>query len=186
MLTPAVLSVDLLRQLDKHYRNNIYKHYRNPLLGYTPEAVVVFAVTLYNYILWPAGLVSKTTQEDYITYFTKIYREAIGTMTPALQDFIGRLEVIVSEPQYSEAEAEPQSITEYINYFKTGTDTEDGYNARHFPELHDFFYSVISPLRTYPYVNDRRINDIKRDADILQRQYSERLVTCIGQGLYRG
>jgi hypothetical protein len=184
MLTPAVLSVDLLRQIDKHYRNTIYKHYRTPLLGYTPEAVVMFAVTLYNYILWPAGLVSKTTQEDYITYFTKIYREAIGTITPALQGFIGRLEVIVSEPQYSEAEAEPQSITEYINYFKTGTDTEDGYNTRHFPELHDFFYSVISPLRAYPYVNDRRINDIKHAADILQRHHSERLAIFIRQELY--
>lgn len=184
MLTPAVISVDLLKQIDKHYRNTIYKHYRTPLLGYTPEAVVMFAVTLYNYILWPAGLVSKTTQEDYITYFTKMYREAIGTITPALQGFIGRLEVIVSEPQYSEAEAEPQSITEYINYFKTGTDTEDGYNTRHFPELHDFFYSVISPLRTYPYVNDRRINDIKREADILQRHHSERLAIFIRQELY--
>ena len=184
MLNPAVISIDLLKQIDKHYRNTIYKHYRTPLLGYTPEAVVVFAVTLYNYILWPAGLVSKTTQEDYIIYFTKIYREAIGTITPALQGFIGRLEVIVSEPQYSEAEAEPQSITEYINYFKTGTDTEDGYNTRHFPELHDFFYSVISPLRTYPYVNDRRINDIKHEADILQRHHSERLAIFIRQELY--
>lgn len=184
MLTPAVLSIDLLKQIDNHFRPTIYKHYRTPLLGYTPEAVVIFAITIYNYILRPSGLAPNTTQEDYLDYITKTYREAMDVINPTLEDFIRELETIVAEPQYKDAELQPHSISEYIKYFKTGVDTENGYNAKYYPALHDFFYSVTSPLRTQPYVSDRRINDIKYEVDALQRRHSERLVIFIRQELY--
>ena len=183
-LTPAVLSVDLLKQIDNHFCTTTYKHHCTPLLNYTPEAVVIFAITIYNYILRPSGLAPNTTQEDYLAYLTKTYREAMDAINPTLEDFIREFETIVAEPQYKDAELQPHSISEYINYFKTSIDTEDGYNARHFPTLHDFFYSAISPLRTQPYVSDRRINDIKYESDALQRRHSERLVIFIRQELY--
>ncbi|MBD8048130.1 HNH endonuclease [Clostridium faecium] len=182
-LSPTVLSMDLLNQLNKHYISTQYKHLRTPLLQYTPEAIVTYAVIIYDYVILPAGLAPNTTQEDYINYLTKTYREAIDTITPALEDFIGQLEAIVAEPQYTQTEGEPHSISEYINYFKTGTDTPDGYNQKHFPALHDFFYSVTSPLATYPYVTDRRINAIKYEANSLQRRHSERLTIFIREEL---
>ncbi len=182
-LTPAVLSIDLLKQMDNHFRTTIYRNYRTPLLGYTPEAVVIFAITIYNYILRPSGLAPNTTQEDYLDYITKTYREAMDVINPTLEDFIRELETIVAEPQYKDAELQPHSISEYIKYFKTGVDTENGYNAKYYPALHDFFYSAISPLRTQPYVSDRRINDIKYKADALQRHHSERLVIFIREEL---
>lgn len=183
MLTPEILSVDLLKQMDNHFRTTIYKHHRTPLLGYTPEAVVIFAITIYNYILRPSGLAPNTTQVDYINYLTKTYREAVDAITPVLEDFIRELETIVAEPQYKDAELQPHSISEYVNFFKTGEDTDDGYNAKHYPALHDFFYSLFTPLSTYPYVNDSRINALKYEADKLQRRHSDRLATFIREEL---
>lgn len=183
-LTPAVLSIDLLNQLNKYYTSTTYKHLNSPLLQYTPESIVAFSTIIYDYIILPAKLYPNITQRDYINYLTKTYREAVATINPALEDFIGEVEAVISTAHYATAEAELHSISEYIKYFKTGVDTEDGYNQKHFPAPHDFFASVMTPLASSPYVNDRRINAIKYEADGLQRRHSERLNKFIWEELY--
>lgn len=167
-LFPSVLSADLLKQLDKYYRAKHYNAASSPLLDYTPNAVVSFAAILYDYIIEPANLYPTINQANYIMQFAQTYKNAVDTISPVLDGFIRDLEVIVNEPAYDTS----SEIKDYITYYKTGVDTYTNYNSTNYPTLYDFFCGIQCPLRTFPYVNDSRIVNIKCQADALQSTHN--------------
>lgn len=169
-ITPTVLSVDLLKQIDEHYRTHYYTNFKTPLLDYTPDSLVDLAKILYDYIIVPTGLYPSTTKAEYVMYLTKTYKEAVGAINPVLEDFIGQLEFLLAEPQYSELET--CILTDALNDLKAGNIT-----------LYNLFYSIMTPLITYPYVDDRRINTMKSEADNLQRIHNRHLHSFILQEL---
>ncbi len=158
-----LLDITTLEAIDSKCRQDNYTFGQQPMLKYTPEALVEYACAIYQYIL-PHFDTTDITEEQYIAKWTAPHIKAMELI--AAKDYMVTLIDIVNNPEpapegYSLEKDIYAEISAYIDNHKHG---DDWY---FFEELNDFLINSHSPLR-WDTITDSRITNLIAEVDAIR------------------
>lgn len=173
-----LLDVTTLEKIDSKCRQDGYTYGQQPMLKYSPEALVEYACAIYRYIL-PHFDTTGITEEDYISKWTAPHTKAMKLI--ASKDYMLTLSNIVAAPEpapegYSLEKDIYSEISAYLDNHKTGAEWY------FFEGLNDFLTNVHSPLR-WDTVTDKRIIDLIDEVDSIRDACNKELDTFISKEL---
>lgn len=173
-----LLEINTLEDIDSKCRKDTYIYGQQPMLKYTPEALVEYACAIYRYIL-PYFDTTGITEEEYIAKWTAPHIKALELI--ASKDYMVTLIDNIATPEpapegYSLEKDIYAEISAYIDNDKTGTEWY------FFEGINDFLINTHSPLR-WETVTDKRIINLISEVDSIRDACNKELEAFISKEL---
>lgn len=158
-----LLDVTTLEKIDSNCHKNNYTFGQQPMLKYSPEALVEYACAIYRYIL-PHFDTTGITEDEYIAKWTAPHTKAMELI--ASKDYMVTLIDIIDNPEpapegYSLEKDVYSEISAYIDNHRNGAEWY------FFEGINDFLTNVHSPLR-WNTVTDKRITNLIAEVDAIR------------------
>ena len=172
-----LLEITALEAIDSNCRQDAYINGKQPLLKYSPEALVKYACAIHAYILPHFDGATGITDDEYISKWTAPHTKAMTLL--ASKDYLAILADIVATPEpapegYSLEKDVYAEISAYIDNHKHGADWY------FFEGINDFLTNSHSPLR-WDTVTDSRIIKLVAEVDAIRNACNKELEAFIGK-----
>lgn len=165
-----LLEITTLEKIDSKCRQDAYTYGQQPMLKYSPEALVEYASAIYQYILPHFDTVG-LTEDEYIAKWVAPHTKCMKLI--AAKDYMVTLIDIIDNPKpaptgYNLEKDIYAEISAYIDNHRNGSEWY------FFEGINDFLTNSHSPLR-WDTITDKRIIDLIAEVDAIREACNKEL-----------